>query len=194
VILIDKIEIVTIKDIKEALFDSYLDTEYREALAHSIMVLGYVNKSPMNLYFGTPEQQKEIIEVEERPLDSNQISEIIHLIMYEMRNDFQYGKFKPIALKFLNISEKMKNIEQNNNKNNKKNIKLKCNIYNAFGSMIKIIGMTSKELKQNNMFEESREMIERATKSYSYDEALDIINQYVETIDKNEQEEEEEFE
>lgn len=60
--------------------------------------------------------------------------------------------------------------------------------------MIKIIGMTSKELKQNNMFEESREMIERATKSYSYDEALDIINQYVETIDKNEQEEEEEFE
>ena len=57
--------------------------------------------------------------------------------------------------------------------------------------MVEIIGMTSKKLKQNKMFEESREMIERATESYSYDEALEIINEYVKTIDKCQKKEEE---
>lgn len=45
------------------------------------------------------------------------------------------------------------------------------------------------------MVDESRKMIERATMSYSYDEAFDIINEYVETIDRSKKrEEEEEFE
>ncbi len=188
-------QVVTIGDIREALYDAYLDTEYREAMAHALMNLGYVSDSPLNLSFGTPKQQKEIKEVEERPLDSNQISEIIHLMMYEMRNDFQYGRFKPVALKFLNISEKMKNINQENKKENITKEKPKCNIHDAFGTMLEIIGLASKTLKENNMVAESRRMIERATTSYSYDEALDIINEYVETIDRNkEQEEEEEFE
>lgn len=188
-------QVVTIGDIREALYDAYLDTEYREAMAHALMNLGYVSDSPLNLSFGTPKQQKEIKEVEERPLDSNQISEIIHLMMYEMRNDFQYGRFKPVALKFLNISEKMKNINQENKKENITKEKPKCNIHDAFGTMLEIIGLASKILKENNMVAESRRMIERATTSYSYDEALDIINEYVETIDRSkEQEEEEEFE
>ena len=187
----ENIETVTIKDIKQALFDSYLDTEYHESLAHSMLVLGYVNDSPKNLFFGTPKQKEELEEVENRALTSNEISEIIHLMMYKMRNDFQYGIFKPITLKYLSISERMKNTEQKNNQNNNKRKKLKCNIYNAFGSMVEIIGMTSKKLKQNKMFEESREMIERATESYSYDEALEIINEYIKTIDKCEKKEEE---
>lgn len=188
-----KQQIVRINDIREATYDAFLDTEYREAIAHSIMALGYVSDSPLNLSFGTPKQQKEIKKVEERPLDSNQISEIIHLMMYEMRDDFQYGKFKPIALKFLDISEKMRNINKENKENNKIKEKPKCNIKGA--TMIEIIGLASKALKENNMIDESREMIERATKSYSYDEVLDIIKEYVETIDRSkEQEEEEEFE
>lgn len=188
-------QIVTINDIREATYDANLDTEYREAMAHSLMVLGYVSDSPLNLSFGTQEQKKEIQEVEERALDSNQISEIIHLMMYQMRNDFQYGRFKPVALKFLNISEQMKNANNENKGENIGKEKPKCNIHNAFGTMIEIIGLVSKTLKENNMIDESRKMIERATTSYSYDEALDIINEYVETIDKSEErEEEEEFE
>lgn len=188
-------QVVTIGDIREALYDAYLDTEYREAMAHALMNLGYVSDSPLNLSFGTLEQKKEIKEVEERPLDSNQISEIIHLMMYEMRNDFQYGRFKPIALKFLNISEQMKNTNRENQEENIEKEKPKCNIHDAFGTMIEIIGLASKTLKENNMIGESRKMIERATMSYSYDEAFDIVNEYVETIDKSkEQEEEEEFE
>lgn len=188
-------QVVTISDIREATYDANLDTEYREAMAHALMNLGYVSDSPLNLSFGTPEQRKEIKEVEERPLNSNQISEIIHLMMYEMRNDFQYGRFKPVALEFLDISEKMKNMNVKNKKQNVTKEKPKCNIHDAFGTMIEIMGLASKTLKANNMIDESREMLERATKTYSYDEAFDVINEYVETIDRSkEQEEEEEFE
>lgn len=184
-------QVVTISDIREALYDANLDTEYREAMAHALMTLEYVSDSPLNLSFGTPEQRKEIKKVEERPLNSNQISEIIHLMMYEMRNDFQYGRFKPVALKFLDISEKMRNTNQNS----KQQEKLKCNIYGTFGDIMEIMGLASKTLKENNMINESREMIEKATMTYSYDEAFEIINEYVETIDrKQEKEEEEEFE
>ena len=97
---------IKLSDIREATYDAYLDTEYREALAHSLMGLGYVSDSPLNLAMGTQKEKEEIERVERKALSSNQISEIIHLMMYEMRNDFQYGKFKPIALEFLNISEK----------------------------------------------------------------------------------------
>ncbi len=79
--------VIRIDDIREATYDTNLDTEYRGAMANSLMNLEYVSDSLLNLHFGTSEQQKEIKEVEERPLDSNQISEIIHLIMYQMRND-----------------------------------------------------------------------------------------------------------
>ena len=187
---------VTIKDIRESLYDANLDTEYREAMANSIMVLGYVSDSPLNLHFGTEKQKQEIQRVETMALDSNQISEIMHLMMYQMRNDFQYGRFKPVASKYLDISEKMKNANQKGKEENRVKEKIKCNIYGTFGTMIEIIGVVSKTLKENNMLDEPREMIERATKTYSYDEAFDIINEYVETIDRkeNEEEEDEQFE
>lgn len=40
---------IKLKDIREATYDANLDTEYREALAHSLMGLGYVSDSPLNL-------------------------------------------------------------------------------------------------------------------------------------------------
>lgn len=185
---------VTIKGIRQSLYDAYLDTEYREALAHAIMTLGYVKDTPFNMYFGTEKQKEEIERVESMPLDSNQISEIIHLMMYELRNDFQYGRFKPIANEYLNISEKMKKETSKNLNGNVGNYKPKVNIYSAYGDMRDIISMTSKALKQNNMYEQSREMIERATLSYSYDDAFNIISEYVEMTKEKEHEEEEEFE
>ena len=171
---------IKLSDIREATYDAYLDTEYREALAHSLMGLGYVSDSPLNLAMGTQKEKEEI--------------EIIHLMMYEMRNDFQYGKFKPIALEFLNISEKMRKTEEKNKINNEIKEKPKCNIDNERGVMYDIICEVSKTLKDNKLFNESREMIERATTTYSYDEAFDIINEYVEIVEERENEEDEEFE
>lgn len=101
-----------------------------------------------------------------------------------MRNDFQYGKFKQIALEFLNISEKMRKTEEKNKINNEIKEKPKCNIDNERGVMYDIICEVSKTLKDNKLFNESREMIERATTTYSYDEAFDIINEYVEIVEE----------
>lgn len=187
-------KIIRISDIREDLYDANLDTEYREALAHAMIQLEYVSDTPLNLYLGTEKEKKELERVENMSLDSNQISEIIHLMMYEMRNDFQYGKFKPIALEFLNISEKMRKTEEKNKINNEIKEKPKCNIDNERGVMYDIICEVSKTLKDNKLFNESREMIERATTTYSYDEAFDIINEYVEIVEERENEEDEEFE
>lgn len=182
---------VTISDIRESLYDANLDTEYREALAHAMMGLDYVSDSPLNLYFGNAKQKKEIEEVDSMLLDYNQISELIHLMMYEMRNDFQYGRFKPVADYYIKISKEMEkeNIEVDNS--NSEYQKPICNV-RIYGNMYELICLASKTLKQNNMHNESREMIERATLSYSYDDAFNIIDEYIEL--SKEQENEEEFE
>lgn len=177
---------ITISDIRERLYDANLDTEYREALAHAMMELGYVSDSPLNLYLGTEKQKKELERVETKRLSNNEISEIIHLMMYEMRNDFQYGRFKPVADYYVNIS---KDIELDNSKMEFE--KPICNV-ETYATIYELICSASKILKQNNMNNESRKMIERATLSYSYDDAFNIIEEYVEL--SKEQENEEEFE
>lgn len=68
-----------------------------------------------------------------------------------------------------------------------------CNIYGLV-VIPEILGFVSKALKENNMFDESKEMIERATLSYSYDEAINIIEEYVDIVKEREREEEEEYE
>lgn len=123
---------ITTSDIRDRLWDANLDTEYREALAHSMMLLNLVSDSPLNLSFGSQEQREEIEKVETTPLTSNQLSEIIHLMMYEMRNDFQYGRFKPVAEEYISISKNMKGQESKNKiQNHKMEIieKPKCYIY-----------------------------------------------------------------
>lgn len=69
-------------------------------------------------------------------------------------------------------------------------------IYMEFGVMYDIIGEASKVLKQNNMYDQSREMIEKATMTYDYDDAYNVLNKYVELVEEKQktQEEEEEFE
>ena len=110
-------------------------------------------------------------------------------MMYEMRNDFQYGRFKPVADYYINISKEVDNIETNKTKNEYE--KPICNV-ESYATMYELICFASKTLKQNNMNNESRRMIERATLSYSYDDAFNIIEEYVEL--SKERENEEEFE
>lgn len=49
---------IKLSDIREATYDANLDTEYREALAHSLMGLGYVSDSPLNLSMGTQKEKE----------------------------------------------------------------------------------------------------------------------------------------
>jgi len=185
-----KNKIITIRDIEESIYDANLDSEYREALGHSLMTLNYLSDSPLNMHFGTQRQREEIKRVEAMPLDYNQISEIIHLMMYEMRNDFQYGRFKSVVNYYINISKEMEKEKIKTDNSQKKHQKPICNIHKAYGYMPEILGLASQKLKQNNMHDESRKMIEKATLSYSYDDAFDIIKEYVEIVEERVNEEE----
>lgn len=95
---------VTIEDIEMDLYD--LDTEYREALAKSLVELKYISDTPLNLQYGTERQQKELVRVWKKPLKAKQINEIINSIMNEMKGDFQYGQFTRIASYYLNTAKK----------------------------------------------------------------------------------------
>lgn len=104
-------EKITILDIEESLYD--LDTEYREALAHSLMNLKYLSDSPLNLSLGNEKQRMELDRVYNKPLNSRQIKEIINYISKEMKGDFQYGRYRNIEEYYLSIAQQM-NKEQKN--------------------------------------------------------------------------------
>ena len=57
---------IRISNIREDLYDANLDTEYREALANSLIILEYVSDSPLNLYLGTEEEKKELENLAEK--------------------------------------------------------------------------------------------------------------------------------
>lgn len=103
---------VTVEDIEMELCS--LDTEYREALAYSLVELKYISDTPLKLKYGTEKQQNELKKFWEKPLKSQQIISIIRNITMKMRGDYQYGRFMCIASKYLNIADEMKKSEKSN--------------------------------------------------------------------------------
>lgn len=103
---------VTIDDIEFDLYDGPLDTEYREALAHALMELGYVSDSPLKLSMGTEKQQEELKRVYNTPLKSKQLREIIEFMSKEMKDDFQYNFFKLTESYYLKLADKLKKQEE----------------------------------------------------------------------------------
>ncbi len=71
--------------------------------------------------------------------------------------------------------------------------KPKCPLIGQNGNVFNLMGITSKTLKKNGMADEAKEMCNRITSSGSYDEALSIIDEYVE-ITSVDEEETEDFE
>lgn len=71
--------------------------------------------------------------------------------------------------------------------------KPKCPLIGQNGNIFNLIGIASKTLKRNGMYDEAKEMCSRITSSGSYDEALSIIDEYVE-ITSVDEEETEDFE
>lgn len=103
---------VTIEDIEMSICDRDLDTEYREALAKSLVELKYISDTPLNLKFGTEKQQKELERVWKKPLKAKQITEIINSIMNEMKGDFQYGRFLKLASYYLDTAKELQKREE----------------------------------------------------------------------------------
>lgn len=71
--------------------------------------------------------------------------------------------------------------------------KPKCPLIGQNGNVFNLMGIASKTLKKNGMADEAKEMCSRITSSGSYDEALSIIDEYVE-ITSVDEEETEDFE
>lgn len=72
--------------------------------------------------------------------------------------------------------------------------KPKCALIRQDGNIFNLVGIASRTLKQNGMKEEAKEMSNRVFSSHSYDEALNIIGEYVEITNEAGLVEEEEFE
>ena len=61
-----------------------------------------------------------------------------------------------------------------------KTMKPKCKLVGKDGNIFNLMGIASRTLKEAGLKEKADEMIQRITKSKSYDEALGIIMEYVE--------------
>lgn len=73
--------------------------------------------------------------------------------------------------------------------------KPKCALIGKDGNIFNLMGIASRALKTNGMSEEAKEMVEKIeTTAKSYDEALNIISDYVEIVGEEDMEEEEELE
>lgn len=66
--------------------------------------------------------------------------------------------------------------------------KPKCPLIGQNGNIFNLMGIASKMLKKNGMADEAKEMCGRITASGSYDEALSIIDEYVEITSVDEEE------
>lgn len=66
--------------------------------------------------------------------------------------------------------------------------KPKCKLIGENGNIFNLWGIASRTLKRNGLKDECEEMGKRIQSSHSYEEALEIIGEYVEITDKDENE------
>lgn len=67
-----------------------------------------------------------------------------------------------------------------------KNIKPKSPIIGADGNIFNLVAIASKTLKTSGLVNEAQEMSKRVFTSSSYEEAIQIITEYIEPVDVNE--------
>lgn len=82
-------------------------------------------------------------------------------------------------------------VDNNVRREGRNSIKPKCALIGKNGNIFNLMGIASRTLEENNMREKAKEMRERITSSNSYDEALFIIQEYVEVTDEEGLDEEE---
>ena len=168
---------VTIEEIGERL--NSLDSIYYEELVGALKDLKNLGKNTSQ--YGAKEQRKELIDFYKTPLEQKDVDKIFKYVIDKMKGDYQLGAFKIIASEYISDES---NID--------KKVKPKCALIGEDGNIFHLMGMASRTLKRNGMSEEATEMCNRITGgAKSYDEALMILQDYVEITSKEELEEEE---
>lgn len=169
----------TIKEIEERLYS--LDSVYLGELARALKELKYLSASPLQLQYGTEKQQKELKDFYEKTLEQKDIDKILKYVMDKTKGNNQFKTFKIIVSEYIS-----------NEFNIDKKIKPKCALIGKDGNIFNLMGIVSRTLKENGMREEATEMYDRVmTEAESYDEALIILQDYVEISSEEEMEEEE---
>ena len=168
---------VTIEEIGERL--NSLDSIYYEELVGALKELKNLGKN--TLQYGAKDQRKALIDFYKTPLEQKDVDKIFKYVIDKMKGDYQLGAFKIIASEYISDES---NID--------KKVKPKCALIGEDGNIFHLMGMASRTLKRNGMSEEATEMCNRITGgAKSYDEALMILQDYVEITSKEELEEEE---
>ena len=168
---------VTIEEIGERL--NSLDSIYYEELVGALKELKNLGKN--TLQYGAKDQRKALIDFYKTPLEQKDVDKIFKYVIDKMKDDYQLGAFKIIASEYISDES---NID--------KKVKPKCALIGEDGNIFHLMGMASRTLKRNGMSEEATEMCNRITGgAKSYDEALMILQDYVEITSKEEIEEEE---
>lgn len=168
---------VTIEEIGERL--NSLDSIYYEELVGALKELKNLGKN--TLQYGAKDQRKALIDFYKTPLEQKDVDKIFKYVIDKMKDDYQLGAFKIIASEYISDES---NID--------KKVKPKCALIGEDGNIFHLMGMASRTLKRNGMSEEATEMCNRITGgAKSYDEALMILQDYVEITSKEELEEEE---
>lgn len=73
------------------------------------------------------------------------------------------------------------------------NFKPECPLLGKDGNIFNLVGIASRTLKENGLKDKAGEMWERVMESGSYDEALNIIGEYVTIVGEGPEQEDESF-
>ena len=86
------------------------------------------------------------------------------------------------------IDNRLSDKEEVVNNENQEVIKPDCELIGQDSNIFNLMGIASKTLKRNGMSNDAKEMCDRITSSGSYDEALSIIDEYVEITSADDEE------
>lgn len=142
--------------------------------------------NPLNMYIIKGKQMNEQYGLSGK----NKYPDELRIVCVELKDIKQVDK---IIMPRFEINGRWFNdvVDNDVRREGRNSIKPKCALIGKNGNIFNLMGIASRTLEENNMREKAKEMRDRITTSNSYDEALFIIQEYVEVTDEEGLDEEE---
>lgn len=142
--------------------------------------------NPLNMYIIKGKQMNEEYGLSEKNKYPNELR-IVSVMLEDIK------QVEKIVIPRFEIHGKWFNdiVDNDVRREGRESIKPKCALIGKNGNIFNLMSIASKTLENNNMREKAEEMRNKITSSKSYDEALCIIQEYVEITDEEGLDEEE---
>ena len=150
-----------------------LDRDGRELLNFLTSASPQLAEQFMKDKYDREVMRSEIIDTYCDKYDNERINKILHELDQDPLSDEEIDEFE------ISIKEEK--------------VKPKCALIGQDGNIYNLVGIASRTLKMFGMYDEAKEMSSRVFSSHSYDEALNIIGEYVEITDESKTEYENEY-